>query len=311
MRTESIRRAALGCLVFLTVPAGAGAAPGAAPERAPKADTAPDPNRLVTEMCAYLKSLDRFSFRAEVTEDQVYTGGRKLQFGFSTQTFVQRPDRLRVNAAGDRLEKQFFLDGKTLTLFEPAAKLYASAPAAGDLEASLARADRELRVRVPLADLASPMLCEHMGKGQSHALYVGRSTVGGVETAHLAFDRADVQYQVWIATKGKPLPLKVLINQKRLPAAPQWTAVLSDWQTAPKLAAGLFTFTPPAGAKAVRFGPPQPIPAKAAGKPADQAAAPAVDKPATEPTGTAADPTAGQSAEKTDTPTPTPTGDKP
>lgn len=277
MRPESIRRAALGCLVFLTVPAAAGAAPASNP----KPDAVPDPNRLVTEMCSYLKSLDRFSFRAEVTEDQVYTGGKKLQFGFSIQTFVQRPDRLRVNAKGDRLDKQVFLDGKTLTLFEPEAKLFASAPAAGDIEATLARADRELRLRVPLADLASPNLCAHMGKGQAHALYVGRSTVGGVETAHLAFDRADIQYQVWIATSGKPLPMKVLINQKRLPAAPQWTAVLSDWQTAPRLKQGLFTFTPPAGAKQVQFAPPPPpqAPAKPAEKPAEKPATPDGDKP--------------------------------
>lgn len=269
MRLNNISGIALGSLLALGGSAFAA--------ETPQKETPPDPNKIVQQMCDYLKSLDRFSFRAEITDDQVYTGGKKLQYAFETETFVQRPDKLRVNAEGDLINKQFFLDGKTLTLYDPADKVYVSAEVPADIEGALAKADQELKFRVALADLASPKLCEHLAKGQTHALYVGSSKVRGVTTNHLAFDRNDIQLQIWIETGKKPTPVKILINQKNLPASPQWTAYLRDWNNAPQLKPGTFTFTAPTGVQKIKFAPPPPAPAAqpAAAQPASAPAQPA------------------------------------
>jgi hypothetical protein len=174
----------------------------------------------------------------------------------TTETYVQRPDKLRVNAQGDLVDKQFFLDGKTLSLYDPGAKVYATVEVPGDIEGALAHADRELHLRVALGDLASPALCEHLGKGQKHALYVGQSRIGKVDTDHLAFDRDDIQIQLWVASGKEPIPVKVLVTQKGLPASPQWTAVLSDWMSGTHFKPGLFSFHAPAGVQQIKFAPP-------------------------------------------------------
>lgn len=251
MHVNPIISIALSSLVLLS---SSTLAAGPPPTEAP-----PDPNQIVQRMCDYLKSLDRFSFRAEITDDRVYSGGKKLQYAFVTETFVQRPDQLRVNAKGDLLDKQFFLNGKSLTLYNPADQVYATVEVPADIEGALAKADQELKLRVVLTDLASPKLCEHLSKGQRHALYVGSSQVRGVTTDHLAFDRDDVQFQLWIETGKKPLPLKILINQKNLPAAPQWTAILHDWNPAPRLKPGIFTFTAPSGVQQIKFAVSPPV----------------------------------------------------
>lgn len=276
MQFNKISGMALGGLLALSGPVLA--------TGTPEKETPPDPNKIVQRMCDYLKSLDRFSFRAEITDDQVYTGSKKLQYAFETETFVQRPDKLRVNAEGDLINKQFFLDGKTLTLYDPADKVYVSAEVPADIEGALAKADQELKFRVALADLASPKLCEHLAKGQTHALYVGSSKIRGVATDHLAFDRNDIQLQIWIAAGAKPTPVKILINQKNLPAAPQWTAYVRDWNNAPHLKPGTFAFTAPPGVQKIKFAPPPPAPAQpvsaapvapVAAQPAEPAAEPA------------------------------------
>jgi len=270
MQLNKISGMALGSLLALS---GQALAAGV-----PEKETSPDPNKIVQRMCDYLKSLDRFSFRAEITDDQVYTGGKKLQYAFETETFVQRPDKLRVNAEGDLVKKQFFLEGKTLTLYDPADKVYATVEVPADIEGALAKADQELKFRVALADLASPKLCEHLSKGQTHALYVGSSKVRGVTTDHLAFDRNDIQFQLWIALGEKPVPVKILINQKNLPAAPQWTAYVRDWNNAPQLKPGTFAFTAPTGVQKIKFvSPPAPVSAPAAAqlKPVQPVAEPA------------------------------------
>ena len=267
MRSSRIAGWTLGSLMALSGPALAA--------ETPQKETPPEPDQIVQRMCDYLKSHQRFSYRAEVTDDRVYTGGKKLQYAFDMETFVERPDKLRVNAEGDRVNKQFFYDGKTLTLYSPAAKVYATVEAPSEIEGALEKADHDLKLRVALADLASPKLCEHLAKGQRHVLSVGPSRVRGVPTDHLAFDRDDIQFQVWIETGPKPLPRKIVITQKNLPASPQWTAYLQDWNVSPAFKPGLFTFEAPPGVQKIKFAPAIPAaspvpavsPAKTGGQP--------------------------------------------
>lgn len=240
----------------------------AATAETPPPKIRPDPDKIVQQMCGYLKSFERFSFRAEVTDDQVYTAGKKLQYTFDTETFVQRPDKLRVNARGDLLDKQFFFDGKTLALYDAKRKVYATVAVPGDIESALEHADQKLGFRVALGDFTSPQLCEHLARGQTHSLYVGASTVRGVPTNHLAFDRQDIQLQIWVASGAQPFPVKLLINQKNLNGSPQWTAYISDLNGKPKFVPETFIFSPPADARLIKFAPLRlKTPAQAAAQP--------------------------------------------
>jgi hypothetical protein len=219
-------------------------------------------------MCDFLKSQQQFTYKAEVADDQVYAGGKKLQYSIDMETFVRRPDRLRVNAEGDLVDKQFFFDGKTITLYDKDNNVYGILEVPPDIESALEKANKDFGVRVALTDLASPNLCEHIGKRIKHSLYVGLSKVRGVPCHHLSFDGDEAQLQVWIDAGDKPLPRKVVLTHKKLPGSPQWTAYLTDWNFSPQLPDNLFAFTPPQGAEKIKFVPvktsqaPKPKPAK-------------------------------------------------
>ena len=102
MRANRIwRLALLGFLLASCLVPGAGAQQAATARE-------PDPMKFIQQMCDYLKSLKEFYFRSEVTDDQVYYGGKRLQYGIDMETYVRRPDRLFVNAEGDLVNKQFF-----------------------------------------------------------------------------------------------------------------------------------------------------------------------------------------------------------
>ena len=217
----------------------------------------PDPFQVVQKMCDFLKSQQQFSYKAEVADDQVYQGGKKLQYGIDMETFVRRPDRLRVNAEGDLLDKQFYFDGKTITLYDKDDNVYGTLEVPPNIESALDKASKEFGVRVALTDLASPQLCELIRGKAKHSLYVGLHKVRGVPCHHLAFDGDEVQLQLWIDAGDQPLPRKVVLNHKNLPASPQWTAYLSDWNFAPQLNDNLFAFTPPQGAEKIKFIPVQ------------------------------------------------------
>lgn len=228
---------------------------------APQAEKAqpsePDPLQVLQKMCDFLKSQQQFTYKAEVADDQVYAGGKKLQYEIDMETFVRRPDRLRVNAEGDLIDKQFFFDGKTITLYDKDDNVYGILEVPPDIESALDKANKKFGVRVALTDLASPQLCEHIGKRIKHSLYVGQSKIRGVLCHHLSFDGDEVQLQVWVEAGDKPLPRKVVLTHKELPGSPQWTAYLSDWNFSPQLDDNLFAFTPPQGAEKIKFVPVQ------------------------------------------------------
>lgn len=224
-----------------------------APQVAKPAAAIPQPEKILQEACELLKSAKQFSFKAEITDDRVYTGGKKLQFAFDLQAYVQRPDKLRINAAGDVDNKEFFLDGKTLTLYDKPHNVYATMEVPVSIDAAMDKASKEYGVRVALADLTSENAYALATKGTKNALYVGQGVVHGVKCHHLAFDRDKIQWQIWIDAGEKPLIRKLLITQKKLPAEPQWTAYFADWNFSPQLTDNLFVFTPPEGAKQIKF----------------------------------------------------------
>ena len=266
-------------VIFLGLP-GVGVGQEKAPAPAPPTTTAappaekapaptPDPKQLLQQMCDFLKNQQQFSFKAEVTDDQVYAGGRKLQFGQEITASFRRPDKLRLEGDGDVESKLLIFDGQTLTLYDKDKNYYGAIEIAGDIDAALDKAGKEYGLHVGLAELGANRLADHANQGLTNALYVGESKVRGVPCHHLALDKETVHYQVWIDAGDKPLLRKVVVTQKKLPDSPQWTAYLSDWNFSPQLADNLFTFTPPEGAQKIKF-----MPVKKAEAPAPKGAKP-------------------------------------
>jgi len=215
----------------------------------------PEPEKIAHQMCDYLKSLKQFSYQAEVDYDQPDPDGRSVQYGFDMETYVRRPDRLRVDAEGDGIDKQFFFNGKTITLYDKKAKMYAAMDVPPDIEGALEKAHDDFDLRVALTDLASPILCDHLSKGRQGSRDLGISKVGGIATQHLVLDHKEIRLQIWIEVGARPLPRKVVITDKNLPGAPQWTAYLNHWNLVSKLNETLFTFVAPPGAQKIQFLP--------------------------------------------------------
>jgi len=227
----------------------------AAPGPPAAKEAIPDPKEILRQGADFLKKQQQFSFKAEVTNDQVFEGGKKLQFAQEVTASFRCPDKLRIDGEGDLESKLLIFDGKTLTLYDKYKNHYASLDAPGDTDAALDKAYKDYGLRVGLAELGSAKLGERATRDLVHALYVGLHRVRGVDCHHLAFDKKDVHYQLWIAAGDKPVLRKMVINQKKLPGSPQWTAYFSYWNFSPTFPENMFTFTPPPGAQKIKFMP--------------------------------------------------------
>jgi hypothetical protein len=213
----------------------------------------PKAEKALRQMSDYLNSLEKFSFHTENTTDEMQTSGQKLQFGHAVDVSVRRPDRLRASVKGDIRNQELYYDGKSITLYGKKVNYYASLEAPAKIEAALDHARESFSLDAPLAEIVYRNSYEILSEGVNSGSHVGLHSVDGVECHHLAFSRDDIDVQIWVENSNTPLPRKLIITEKWVTGAPQFTARLSDWDTSPKLKDSLFTFVPPDKAEKIEF----------------------------------------------------------
>src|SRR5277367_2833852 len=132
------------------------AAPAAATASSTPTTTVPpviaeEADRLLPQMGEYIGSAEQFTFHADITFDHVLPSGQKLQYTASEDVALQRPNRLYVEWSGDLGDRQFWYDGKSLTLYDPATPFYATDAAPPDIDAMLEMVVTKLGFAPPLA----------------------------------------------------------------------------------------------------------------------------------------------------------------
>lgn len=215
----------------------------------------PKATQALREMSDYLKSLKSFSFTANITSDEIIPLGPRVQHSRTTTVKVKRPDRLLSVTTGDDQDAALYYDGKTMTIVDKKLGINASAPVPADIDNAIEHLIATYGVNAPMAELLYndpyPFLMENVVLGW----YVGEGEADGVACRHLSFTQADVDWQIWISQGDKPLPRKIVITDRILAGAPQFTAVLTDWKVNPSLTDKTFAPIIPAASRTIDFLP--------------------------------------------------------
>ena len=248
MRTSWIL--AYGVVVLL---AGGSIAPVALAEDPAAPAVAPEADRLLRDMGEYRKAAPQLSFHAEIAHDDLLATGQKLQLGATYQAAIRRPDRVFTEYVGDVDARRLWYDGKTVTLYDPMLNVYAAEPGKGPIDTTVAHLTKQLGFSPPLSDLMTSDPAGTLRKSVLYGFVVGPSEVDGTTCQHLAFVEQNIDWQIWIEDGTRVLPRKLIITYKRLPGAPQFTAVLSDWDLATRPPDSLFVAQPASSATRIEF----------------------------------------------------------
>ena len=228
-------------------PAAPAAPNAAAPAIAEQAD------RLIKEMSAYIGSANEFTFHADISFDHVLPSGQKLQFSAAEEVVLQRPGRLYVEWNGDLGARKFWYDGKSVTLYDPATPFYASETAPPEVDDMLGQLLPKLDFVPPLADFLYRDPYKAVRDNIQYGFDLGQTDVNGRSCRALAFVEKDIDWQIWIENGPQLTPCKLVITYKNQPAQPQFTAVFSDWDFAPRIAEPVFTPELPPGTQKIPF----------------------------------------------------------
>lgn len=220
--------------------------PAAAPAAATPPIT-PEIRAAIDRMAAAMKAQQSFGLTAELTTEEVLEDGQKIQSSSTMTASARRPDRLFVDIASARRNRQFYYDGKSVTLYGPATKYYASVPAPPTTASMLHEVADRYALETPLLDLFEWGSSGVKLNNVTSAMYAGPDRIGGKVCDQYAFRQQGVDWQLWIPTTEPALPCKMVIVDTEDPSHPQFTAVF-NWTPNAQFGDDRFSFKPPQGA---------------------------------------------------------------
>jgi hypothetical protein len=244
-------------LAMSFVDSGAGVAAGAS-----AADVAAAPAAAVRQdeaashlaaMTRYLASLPGFEVTLLGSYDAVQESGQKVEFHERRDIALARPDRLSVrHVRSDGVESRIVFDGKTISVLDGEANVYAQAPQPGALDDAIVYFVRDLGMRLPLARLLTTRAPAELDRRVQSLVYVERTALP-LPAHHIVGRAGNVDVQLWIADGDQPLPLRIVLTYVEEPGQPQFRAQFLDWRTGPPGGTDTFRFTPPPGARQIAF----------------------------------------------------------
>lgn len=198
-------------------------------------------------MGAALRALKQFTLASDASTEVVLDNGQKIELDSQLKYQVQPPKRLFVDMDSARTHRQLFYDGKTMTLYSPRLKYYASVDGVDATLGELAgKLWTDYGIDLPLADLFQWGSSTPPRSTLTSAVHVGSGSVDGASVDQYAFQQKDVDWQLWIG-QDDHLPRKIVIISHDDPAQPAYTARLK-WDVRAAIDPKSFTFTPPQGA---------------------------------------------------------------
>jgi hypothetical protein len=209
--------------------------------------------RLLRHMGKYLGAAREYSFRADITDDEVLSNTQKIQHGGIANVAVRRPNKLQVGYSGDERQTQVFYDGKNFIILDLATMVYTKTNVPATIDAAVDKVFEQYGFSVPIADLVYQDPYRTLIENVESGYLVGRAWIDGKPTHHMAFTQQEIDWQIWVEEGPRPVPRKLLITYKNEPGSPQYTAVLSGWNFQPRLSDSFSEFHPPIGSDEIQF----------------------------------------------------------
>jgi hypothetical protein len=213
-----------------------------------------DARALLNKTADFLSKAGEFSVNIRAGYDAVQESGQKIEFGEIRKVILRRPDRFRSDIERSDGEKGLVIfDGKDITVFNEKYNVFAKASRPGDLDGAVTFLLKDLGMRLPLAMMYLSRLPSEIQSRVRSVEIVEQNTIMDVPCVQLAARTDDVDFQIWVPSKGDPLPRRIVITYKHEKGQPQFWANLSDWNLSPNLSDQLFTFAPPENARQIPF----------------------------------------------------------
>ena len=152
----------------------------------------------LNKMGSYLRTLNSFQVKADITDDDVTEDGQTIQSSTKIDLVAARPNRMRLEITGDDEHRFLFFDGKNFTIYGQLVNYYATVPAPPTIAKLNDDLTHKYGIDLPLADLFRWGADDSGIAKIKSAMDVGPATVDGVTCEQYAFRQENIDWQLWI-----------------------------------------------------------------------------------------------------------------
>jgi hypothetical protein len=194
---------------------------------------------LIDRMSRKLASASTFTVRTSERSERIRPGGRIQPVALTRETSVRRPDRIHFKTAGD-MQVEAWYDGIGLTIAMHNEKVFGQAPMPETIDGVLDTLHERYGMATPLGDFLYSSAARALVAETTTGGWIGRETIDGQQTDHLAFKDKGVSWEIWLASGGDQLPRKFradFTGDRRLRKV---DVTFSDWNLKAVVAAELF-----------------------------------------------------------------------
>ena len=210
--------------------------------------------QVLRDMSTYLDQQPAFQIDSIETHDDIQESGERVQLSNERHLFVTKPNMARAQTQGDGVDRQFWYDGKQVTIYSKLLKTYATVTAPNTLPEMVMSMTGDYGLPFPLADVLYADVFYALSADLITADYVGLHRVGAVVCDHLAFSQEAIDWQIWVEKSAQPVPRKIQITYKLEPGAPVYTMEVTGWNPITE-APSAYRFTPPKDAIEIVMAP--------------------------------------------------------
>jgi len=201
----------------------------------------------------YLSNLKQFSVKVQSTLEDMDGFGHRVDYEMASKVVLKRPNKLRTEQHGGWYDQTFYYNGESITMYHSKENVYATGPAPENIDEMFHFARDTYGISAPVSDLLYTNAFELLSYEINYAVVVDMELINEVECDHLLFSRPGVDFQIWVAKDGAPLPYKYVITDTTTPELLSYTIVMRDWNIAPIVSKKEFNFKPPHGANVIEF----------------------------------------------------------
>lgn len=208
---------------------------------------------ILKSMSDFLAGVDKFTYNVVNLREDLTKSGHRVDYEVAASVTIDRPNKLKAVRQGHLIDQEIYYNGKVLVVFNPSRKIYSGVDVPDTIDATLKFARENLGIGYPAADLMYSDTFPLLTKGVISATVIGKEMIAGHPCSHLLFTLPGVDFQIWIADRGDPLPFKYIVTDTRTRQLLSIVAILDSWNLSPHIDDADFEFVPPTGARAMPF----------------------------------------------------------
>ncbi len=188
----------------------------------------PDALAQIRRMTDYIAAMPEARMTVIESREEPVAGAGRVRKQVTRSYVMRRPNQLAWSATGSGVSASGAFNGTELKLENNINKRDATIPIAGTIDTLLVKLHEQKKLTLPMADLFASNVYDRLTGEMTTARYMGVHQMDGEPCHYVACENGPIQWQMWIAQSGNPVPKRVIIRYLNIQGAPRFGAIIKD-----------------------------------------------------------------------------------